>query len=117
MMMGGDGKREEGEEERRGGEKRDAGRCLVKTKTQHHRMVGKKARGVLDIVRTKTTETIPIWNISRWRGGGGAPKTSKHFRFLGQENAGVRSKNPWRMLCDRGLPWVLEPSQAMHLTC
>ena len=33
-------KREEGRR-RRGGEE-DAGRCLFKTRTQHHRMVGKK---------------------------------------------------------------------------
>ena len=30
------GRREEGEEE----ERSDAGRCLFKTRTQHHRMVG-----------------------------------------------------------------------------
>ena len=34
------GMREEGEEEER--RRWDAGRCLFKTRTQHHRMVGKK---------------------------------------------------------------------------
>ena len=35
-----DGRREEEEEEER--RRWDAGRCLFKTRTQHHRMVGKK---------------------------------------------------------------------------
>ena len=36
------GRKEEGEEEEGEERRRNAGRCLFKTRTQHHRMVGKK---------------------------------------------------------------------------